>query len=83
MASMKYGMTVENINLINVKASSKKNGVYTFRGLIYKVKGNKVTHLAYNGMLIECCGHFNVEIGNYSGYESDAKKALKELNDKT
>lgn len=74
---MKYGATIENMNLICKKAESKNNGVYSFRGVIYRVANKVVTHIASNREILERCGNFNVVIGSYNGYDSDAKKILK------
>lgn len=77
---MKYGPTIENLNLIHDKAKDKKDGVYSFRGLDYRVKGGRFTHYAYRGKVVERAGNFNVDIGSYSGYSDDAKKALRQIN---
>ena len=40
---MSYGLTTENEEIILLKAKSKKDGVYTFRGVSYRVKSGAVT----------------------------------------
>ncbi len=74
-----YGPTPENMELILEKSRGKKNGVYRLRGVVYRVAGGKVTHIAHGGTLLECCGHFNVVVGKYSGYEDSAAKALRDI----
>lgn len=77
---IKYGLTQENQCLIQEKAKSKKDGVYMFRGVAYKVKNNQVTHYAHLGEIIQSCYGFNVQVGNYSYYSSDSSKAaLREI----
>lgn len=76
---IKYGPTIENLNVISEKAKDKNDGVYSFRGLEYRVKNGRFTHFAHNGRVMERAGFFNVEIGTYSGYSDDAKKVLKTL----
>jgi len=79
--TIQYGATIENLNLAIVKAKTKKNGVYGFRGFHYKVTGGRLTHLAYGGEVLERAGNFNVVLGNYDGvgssYEKKALQALK------
>jgi len=76
---MRYGPNVENLELIAQKAKGKNNGVYSFRGLEYRVHNGRFTHYAHGGKICECCGHFVVEIGGYSGYSDDARKMLKQI----
>ena len=76
---MRYGPTQENMGLISDKANEKKNGVYRFRGVAYRVQNKRVTHIAHGGKVLECCGYFNVEIGIYDGYEDSAVKILRSI----
>lgn len=76
---MEYGPTIENLNLLADKAKNKKDGVYLFRGLVYRVKANHVTHFAYRGEILQRAGNFNVSVGAYDGYEHTAKSLLKKL----
>lgn len=73
------GPNQENMTLIREKAKSKKDGAYTFRGVAYRVRNNRVTHIAYWDEVLECFGNFNVIVGKYSGYTDAAIKALKSI----
>ena len=75
---MQYGPTIENFVLIVEKAKTKNNGVYTFRGVTYLVKNNRVTHYASGGKILERYGYFDTQIGTYDR-DSDAVKFLKSL----
>jgi hypothetical protein len=80
--NMKYGPTIENTNAINEKAKTKNDGVYRFRGIVYRVKNNRVTHIASNGKVLERAGYFNVEIGTYEngiGGDTRATILLKQI----
>jgi len=77
MTMVKYGLTIENQNKIIDLAKTKNDGVYSFRGVEYKVRDHKVTHYAAGGQVLEAYGHFNVVVGNYDGYPSSARKLLK------
>jgi len=73
-----YGATAENIDLIHVKAKTKPSGVYTFRGVAYRVQEGRMTHYAYNGKILQPFGHFVTQAGTYENKWSDsAAKALK------
>ena len=76
---VEYGLTSENRFLIIEKAKTKEDGVYCFRGVTFKVKNFKVIAYAANGKVIQPAGHFDVLIGEYDGYHSEAKKLLKTL----
>ena len=73
--SEKYGPTIENINLLHNKAKSKKDGVYSFRGLLYRVKNGRFTHFAHRNEVFERSGYFNVTLG----FTLHAKKMLGRL----
>lgn len=73
---IKYRVNQENLNLIVEKAKLKADGVYTFRGIMYRVKNNRVTHYSDNSKILEWYGYFIVEIGRYST-EIECKKLLK------
>jgi hypothetical protein len=60
--SIEYGLNMINQNLIVEKARTKKDGVYRFRGIVYRVKNNKVTHVSDADVILECYGHFNVQV---------------------
>lgn len=79
---MQYGPTIENVALIVQKAKDKNNGVYMFRGVVYRVVDHRVTHIASNGKVMERCGYFNVVIGQYEdgmGGDNRASKLLKAI----
>ena len=73
-------MTVDEINLLNKKAATKKDGVYSFRGNLWAVKSNKfLAYCKYNGEVLQRFGFFDTQIGNFSNlYMSDRKKKLIE-----
>lgn len=60
---VKYGLTIENINLIHDKAKTKRDGVYSFRGILYRVKNGRFTHYGYRNEIVERAGNFDVPIG--------------------
>lgn len=75
-----YGLTVINQNATYLKAKSKKDGCYTWRGFSYRVRDGRVTHFAVNGEVLEPCGNFNVIVGKYSpAYTADGLKKLKQI----
>lgn len=77
-----YGPTVTNLNLIHDKAKGKRDGVYSFRGVVYRVSDGRFTHFAHNGEILQRAGGFNVLLGKHGGYGcDDAKKALRALKD--
>ena len=70
-------MTIEEINILNEKAESRKNGVYSFRGYLWAVKDNKFVAFAdYFGNCYQRFGLFNAFIGEVKRY--DRKKKLTE-----
>lgn len=75
---VRYGLTVENCNLIKGKAKEKKNGVYTFRGITYRVVDGRVTHYAYEREILENFGYFNCIVGKYE-HTDEMKKVLRKL----
>jgi hypothetical protein len=77
-----YGPTIANLNEISGRCINKKDGVYQFRGLAYRVKGGRFTHFAHNGTVCERAGNFNVEIGKCTtgiGCFQEVKKILAAL----
>ena len=62
---MDYGLNRENQTLINNKAKDKNDGVFTFRGVYYRVRNGRVTHYAAFGKVVESAGAFNVTVGSY------------------
>jgi hypothetical protein len=76
-------LNIENQNLIVSKAKLKKDGIYGFRGIIYRVKNNSVTHFCAEGKIVQPSGYFNCDVGNYEDGvcgESNARKLMKSLN---
>jgi hypothetical protein len=78
-------MTIDEINLLNKKAETKNNGVYSFRGNLYAVKGGKfVAFINPKGQVMQRFGSFNFQIGDLSSIERwDWKKKLNEWIVKT
>lgn len=72
---MQYGITIENVNLAIKKSESKKDGIYTFRGFLYRVKNKRLTHLAYYGQILERFGNFNTIVGSYDCYSYNTQHA--------
>ena len=74
-------LTIENCDLIKEKAKTKNDGVYTIRGILYRVKNNKVTHYATSGAVYENFGGFTCNVGSYNALDRDkARKMLKSIN---
>ncbi len=79
---MTYGkLTIDNLNTLIDRAKSKADGVYTFRGIEYRVKSNGITHFGCGGEILMAAGNFNVIVGKYDGYADSAKKILKAIKD--
>lgn len=77
---VKYGFTQENQKLILEKAKTKRDGVFAFRGVSYRVCDKQVTHFAHSGKILNYCHGFNVEVGRYEHRSSiSANMALKTL----
>lgn len=75
-----YGLTVENQKLILKKAESKKDGVYDFRGVSYRVRDKQVSHFACGGRILQYCHGFNCVVGSYDGYSDSRKASLKRIH---
>ncbi len=69
-----------NVNLIIDKSESKPDGIYSFRGILFKVKGGKVTHYATDGKILQAMGRFNTQIGSYAT-NAEAKTILKGIKE--
>lgn len=69
-------LTTENQNLICEKAKTKKDGIYSFRGIKYIVKSGKATHFCSDGKIVQGFGGFNVVVGRYTNND-DAMELLK------
>lgn len=74
-----YGPTLTNIDAMYVKAKEKKDGVYNFRGISYRVRNGNVTHYAANSQVIERCYDFHVIVGPCGIYQSQQVAALKSI----
>jgi hypothetical protein len=78
---IQYGvLDNDNVNLIIDKSESKPDGIYRFRGILFKVKGGKVTHYAIDGKILQAMGRFNTQIGSYDS-SSQAKSILKGIKE--
>ena len=73
-------MTIDQTNLLNEKAKTKKDGVYAFKGNLWVVKSNKFIAFCNNkGEVLQRFGSFNTTIGNFNNIERwDWKKHLIE-----
>ena len=73
-------MTVDEIKLLNEKAKTKKDGVYSFRGNLWVVKSNKfLAYCKYNGEVLQRFGSFDTQIGDFKAlYVYERKKKLTE-----
>lgn len=75
---IKYNeLTIDNMLVIANKALAKKDGCYTLRGILYRVRNNRVTHYAYKGIIVEVFGNFTVQVGEYKYQLSDGMKQMK------
>jgi len=75
---IEYGiLNVNNRNLIVEKAKTKKDGVYSLRGLHYRVRGNVVTHFTNSEreVLLNCGPTYTVVVDTFKE-QWDAKSAL-------
>ena len=73
-------VTLVDQRKIEEKAKTKNDGVYTYRGIWYKVINKRLRYLASRGEVLECFGNFNVVVGTYDWYSGDARKILKDLS---
>ena len=80
-------LTIENQNYIQEKARTKADGVYTARGILYRVRDGRVTHVATKGEVLELFGGFNAIVGQYMSAvkfcnyfaSDDARELLKRI----
>jgi len=79
--AVQYGMKIDNINLIVEKSKTKSDGVYTFRGVTYRVEKGKVRFLAYAGDIYQGVGGFVTKIGRYSQKLDNIKQMLLRISD--
>ena len=80
--TIQYGLTMDNQSAIIDRAKNKKDGIYKFRGVAYRVVNNHARFFASNCEVIEMCYGFNAIIGRYdhSLNQSNAVKALKSIS---
>lgn len=62
---------------IDERAKTKKDGVYFFRGVVYRVKSGRVTHYVADCKILERCFGFNVVVGAVQ--IGTSKEAIKKL----
>ena len=74
-------MTIDEINLLNKKAETKKDGVYSFRGNLWVVKNGKfIAYVNQFGKILQRFGAFDTQIGDLSSVERwNRKKILIEF----
>jgi len=76
---IQYGvLDNDNVNLIIDKSVNKPDGIYSFRGILFRVKGGKVTHYAADGKILQAMGRVNTQIGSYDS-STQAKSILKSI----
>ncbi len=80
---MEYGVNIANQHAVDEKAKTKADGIYSFRGVMYRVRDKKVTHFACcrTGNVYVEMGRFNVIVGHVEigiGWATRARKALKD-----
>jgi hypothetical protein len=73
-------LNIDNQNLIDQKAKSKPDGLYTFRGIMFRVRNGRVTHYAAEGTILVSFGNFNSAVGSYSTRD-EAKAKLKSIKE--
>lgn len=71
-------LTIENEQFIREKARTKADGVYTIRGIGYRVWNHRVTHFASKGKILEAFGNFNAVVGYYEE-RAEGQKMLKSI----
>lgn len=67
-------MTVHEINVLNKKAETRKDGVYSFNGKYWAVKSNKFVAYVDKGLLLQRIGAFNYVVTNFGCIEKWEKK---------
>lgn len=73
------GIRTDDLDFIRNKAAVKKDGVYTARGIAYRVKNGCVTHcLVPGGEVLEVFNHFTTTIAEV-GLVSDKKAVLRKI----
>lgn len=72
-------ITIIQQRKLEEKSKTKKDGMYKYQGIYYKVIGSRLRYIASHGEVLECFGNFNVVVGEYNGYADAAKKILRDL----
>lgn len=63
-------MTVDQVNKLHKKAETRKDGVYSYEGVLWVVKNKHfIAFLEPNGDFLQRMGAFNALIGNLSTIE--------------
>ena len=71
-------MTTDEQSVIIDRSKSKKDGVYSYRGIIYAVNDNHfIAFSDYYGCIYQCFGMFNVQTCTVKSY--DRIKTLKNI----
>lgn len=73
------GDTKENINIIKERASKRKDGVYNFRGVTYRVLNGEVTHYISNCTLYKCSGNKALHYATNTEFVLYPELALKSI----
>jgi len=75
--SVQYGeLNSDNVNLIIDKARDKADGIYSFRGIMFKVRNGGVTHWAAGGIILQAMGRFNTQVGSYDPRRNSQGRAM-------
>lgn len=73
-------MTIAEINILHDKAKDKKDGIYSFRGNLWVVKGgNFIAYADPFGRCYQRMGSFNAYLGQVETYrrKDELKKWIK------
>lgn len=71
-------LNIVNQNAIVDRAQTLKDGLFSFRGIIFRVCNGKATHFATRGEIVAGIGHFNTVVGHYAN-DQEAKRLLKNI----
>lgn len=62
-------MTIDETNILHEKAKHRKDGIYSFRGVLWVVKDNRFIAFAdHLGRCFKRTGAFNVQIGEVESW---------------
>lgn len=73
-------LNIVNQNAIVDRAVALKDGIFSFRGIIFRVRNGKATHFAARGDIVAGFGHFNTVVGHYAN-DQEAKRLLKNIKE--